>query len=205
MKWRQCTVEEIASNGKRGVTTGPFGTQLGTEDFVSDGPEVFGTYSLGEGNSFQPGGKKRISSTKFTELARFNVLPDDVLISRSGTVGKVCVVPNRAPTGIVSYHLIRVRLRSDACNPLFFVQFLRNADLAGVGLSQRGKGAIMDSINAGIVATFRVQLPPLPLQQKFAALVERVERLRAVQRESLRQADHLFASLLHHAFAGEQD
>jgi type I restriction enzyme S subunit len=47
--------------------------------------------------------------------------------------------------------------------------------------------------------------PPLPLQQKFAALVERVERLRAVQRESLRQADHLFASLLHHAFAGVQD
>jgi hypothetical protein len=30
-------------------------------------------------------------------------------------------------------------------------------------------------------------LPPLPLQQKFAVLVERVERLRAVQRESLRQ------------------
>jgi hypothetical protein len=37
-------------------------------------------------------------------------------------------------------------------------------------------------------------------QQKFAALVARVERLRAVQRESLRQSEHLFQSLLHHAF-----
>jgi type I restriction enzyme S subunit len=45
-----------------------------------------------------------------------------------------------------------------------------------------------------------VPLPPLPLQQKFAAMVERVERLRSVQRESLRQAEHLFQSLLHHAF-----
>ena len=43
----------------------------------------------------------------------------------------------------------------------------------------------------------------LPVQQKFAALVERVERLRAVQREALRQAEHLFASLLHRAFSGE--
>jgi type I restriction enzyme S subunit len=43
----------------------------------------------------------------------------------------------------------------------------------------------------------------LPLQQKFAALVERVERLRSVQREALRQAEHLFASLLHRAFSGE--
>jgi hypothetical protein len=29
-----------------------------------------------------------------------------------------------------------------------------------------------------------------------------VERLRAVQREALRQAEHLFASLLHDAFSG---
>ena len=46
-----------------------------------------------------------------------------------------------------------------------------------------------------------VPVPPLPLQQKVAALVERVERLRAVQREALRQAEHLFASLLHRAFS----
>jgi len=30
-----------------------------------------------------------------------------------------------------------------------------------------------------------------------------VARLRAVQREALRQAEHLFASLLHRAFSGE--
>ena len=45
-------------------------------------------------------------------------------------------------------------------------------------------------------------MPPLPLQQKFATLVQEVERLRALQRESLRQAEHLFASLLHRAFRG---
>jgi len=50
-----------------------------------------------------------------------------------------------------------------------------------------------------------IPVPPLSLHQKFAGLVERVERLRAVQRESLRQADHFFAALLHRAFAGEQD
>ncbi len=43
--------------------------------------------------------------------------------------------------------------------------------------------------------------PPLTLQQKFAALVELVERLRAAQREALRQAEHLFQTLLHRAFS----
>lgn len=46
--------------------------------------------------------------------------------------------------------------------------------------------------------------PPLPLQQDFATLVERVEHLRAVQREALRQAEHLFASLLDRAFNGHR-
>ena len=51
------------------------------------------------------------------------------------------------------------------------------------------------------IQTFSFHLPPLPLQQKFAALVARVERLRAVQCESLRQAEHLFQSLLNQAFS----
>ena len=59
----------------------------------------------------------------------------------------------------------------------------------------------MKNISKEDVRELRLPLPPLPLQQKFAALVERVERLRSVQREALRQAEHLFASLLHRAFS----
>ena len=57
-------------------------------------------------------------------------------------------------------------------------------------------------INQGVIEEMEIPLPPLPLQQRFAAFVEGVERLRAVQREALRQAEHLFASLLHRAFSG---
>jgi type I restriction enzyme, S subunit len=45
----------------------------------------------------------------------------------------------------------------------------------------------------------------IQLQQKFAALVDRGECLRAVQREALRQAEHLFQTLLHHAFSDNID
>jgi type I restriction enzyme S subunit len=46
-----------------------------------------------------------------------------------------------------------------------------------------------------------VIVPPLFLKQQFAALVSRHERLWAVQREALHQAEHLFQSLLYRAFA----
>lgn len=51
------------------------------------------------------------------------------------------------------------------------------------------------------IQTFSFQLPPAPLQQEFARLVGCVESLRVVQCEALRQAQHLFGSLLHRAFA----
>ena len=48
-----------------------------------------------------------------------------------------------------------------------------------------------------------VQIPSLPLQQKFTQIVHKHERLRAQQREAERQAEHLFQTLLQRAFWGE--
>ncbi|MDP2196496.1 MAG: hypothetical protein Q8J72_10990, partial [Rhodocyclaceae bacterium] len=51
------------------------------------------------------------------------------------------------------------------------------------------------------IETFSFRVPSPALQQEFAALVERHERLRTTQREALRQAEHLFQTLLHRAFS----
>lgn len=62
-------------------------------------------------------------------------------------------------------------------------------------------GAIQTHFNIERAKEVLIPLPSLAVQNKFAALVERVERLRSVQREALRQAEHLFASLLDSAFS----
>lgn len=48
-----------------------------------------------------------------------------------------------------------------------------------------------------------IQIPPRSLQEKFAQIVQRFERLRIQQREAERQAEHLFQTILHRAFRGE--
>jgi type I restriction enzyme S subunit len=48
-----------------------------------------------------------------------------------------------------------------------------------------------------------VHLPPLPLQQKFAKIVERVEKLKEAQEKSREKIDELFNSLMQRAFNGE--
>ena len=202
-KWPVKNIAEIAVDGKRGVTTGPFGTSLGSKDFIDEGPEVFGIYSLRDGNGFRAGGSKHISEQKYTELRRYDVTPGDVLISRMGTVGKVCIVPATAPKGIVSYHLIRLRLSPQHCDPEFTAQYLSVTEKAGVGLSKFGKGAVMSGINATIVASFPNLLPPLPLQKEFAARVTELRALEASQAANHTRLEELFQSMLHRAFRGE--
>ena len=48
-----------------------------------------------------------------------------------------------------------------------------------------------------------IPLPPLPLQQKFATIVESVERQKESMRAQLQEMDTLFASLQDRAFKGE--
>jgi type I restriction enzyme S subunit len=57
-------------------------------------------------------------------------------------------------------------------------------------------------VNVGEIVAFRVPVPPLSLQEKFASMCRQVDHLRAVQREALLQAEHLFSSLLDRAFSG---
>lgn len=98
---------------------------------------------------------------------------------------------------------MRLTLDTKIAAPVYVTHYLQTSFVKSQ-IQVLAKDAVNQaSINQEDVKGLIVRLPPLPLQQKFAALVERVERLRAVQGEELRQAEHLFASLLHRAFSGE--
>jgi len=70
-------------------------------------------------------------------------------------------------------------------------------------LKRRLAGSDQPYINPTELVKMRFMLPPLPLQQRFARIVHRFDRLRAQQHEAQRQAEHLFKTLLHQAFQGE--
>jgi type I restriction enzyme S subunit len=61
----------------------------------------------------------------------------------------------------------------------------------------------MPNISKAKLRSIEVILPPLSLQQKFARIVESVERQKAAQRAHLAELDALFASLQYRAFRGE--
>lgn len=72
-----------------------------------------------------------------------------------------------------------------------------------VNLLRQARGANTEGLTLPMLEELPVPNVSLKEQRRFADLVQKHERLRAMQREALRQAEHLFQTLLHDAFADD--
>ena len=63
--------------------------------------------------------------------------------------------------------------------------------------------ASRSGLNLTILRNLKIPLPPLPLQKKFASIVEKVEKIKEKQKQSKQEINNLFNALMKKAFQGE--
>jgi len=139
--------------------------------------------------------------SKSHDLAKYELQVGDVVIAMDRpwiTEGfKIARIrPEHCPALLVQ-RVARLRGRSGVPNA-FLYHLLRHPAFTR---HCRPTETTIPHISPSDIETFSFHAPSPALLQKFAALVERHERLRAAQREALRQAEHLFQTLLHNAFS----
>ena len=195
--WNVALLEDACADDN-GIKAGPFGSSLKKEFYSSSGIRVYGQEQVIAGDFSI--GDYYISKSMFEDFAAYEVKPRDVLISLVGTFGKVVVVPGEIEKGIINPRLLKISPKSEVLDSTFLAKLIEHPIIQRE-LTRMSHGGTMGILNAGLLRELRVILPPLHKQQHFAALVARHERLQAGQREALRQADHLFQSLLLRAFA----
>src|SRR5262249_4897587 len=140
---------------------------------------------------------------KFLELRGYAVEPGDLLISRAGTVGRICVARPRAKESIIGTNLIRLSLDKSRVLPEFFAALLTHF-AAGMGqLRADTSEASYSFMNTTILKSLRIFLPPMAMQERYVAHLSKIHLLRNSQAASYQRLDDLFQSLTHRAYQGE--
>ena len=65
------------------------------------------------------------------------------------------------------------------------------------------RGANYPAVSNKDIKSLKIPLPPLPLQQKFARIVEQVEKMKEKINKTKQNSEELFNSLMSKAFRGE--
>jgi type I restriction enzyme M protein len=100
-KYPILTLDEVCN-----FVRGPFGGSLKKEIFKSSGYLVYEQFhAINNDFTF---GRYYIDEAKFNEMKRFEVFPNDILISCSGTMGKIAIVPDGNIKGIINQALLKL-------------------------------------------------------------------------------------------------
>ena len=202
MQWRVGRLEDCFSKTRAGTCCGPFGSALKKHEYVDNGIPVWGIDNV-KPNQFLQERSLFITPEKFAELQRYSVESGDILISRAGTVGRMCVAVPTVNQSIIGTNLIRLTLNPGAMLPVYFASLYTFCGERLPGLRASGDDRAYSFLNTTRLKSLVVPLPPIDRQLRFAAIVESIDEQKARQRAHLTELDTLFASLQSRAFRGD--
>ncbi len=188
----------VQPNG--GIKRGPWGGSIKKEIFVETGYKVYEQRNV-IANDFSLG-SYFVDDDKFNELADFRVQAGDILITAAGTLGKLAVVPQGAPPGIINQALLRIRLNQLVVNRDYF-RFVFDYAVSNNILERYSHGATLKNLSSvTVLADIRVPLPTKKEQEDIARVLNSCDsKITALEREA-QVLDELFHAMLDELMTG---
>ena len=148
-----------------------------------------------------------IDEEKFNEMKRFEVFPGDIIMSCSGvTLGRVAVVPDGIPKGIINQALLKLTPKKNV-NVHFIKHWLRSSIFQKLIFDYSGGAAIPNVPSAKILKDIKIPCPSLKQQERIVTEIEIVlnesKILDGIYQRKIDALEELKKSILQKAFAGE--
>ena len=190
--WEKKKIKEIAT-----VKIGPFGSSLHQHDYISGGTPLVNPTHMVNGkivvdNNFT------IDEDKKTELSAYLLKENDVVFGRRGDIGRCALVTKEEDGYLCGTGSLFVRFNIEIAPIYSLIQLSSNATRQY--LIDNARGATMLNLNSNVIEGITIPLPPLSLQQEFAAKVEAIESMKAKVRQSLAETETLFNSRMDYYF-----
>jgi len=181
---------------------GPFGGSLKKSEFKESGYVVY-EQQHAIGNQFSSI-RYFIDDKKFKDMKRFELYSGDLIMSCSGTMGKVAIVPNGIERGIINQALLKLT-PSDDLDVNYLKCWMESNDFQE-SISKYSVGAAIKNVaSVKILKQIDIPFPLLHEQTKIVNTLDKafkqIDQAKANLEQNLHNAKELFQSKLNEVFS----
>ena len=194
--WEIKKLKDIASKIGSGAT--PRG---GNQSYKDEGVSLIRSMNV-HNNFFIYDDLALIDDEQAALLNNVIVESNDVLLNITGaSVARCCMVPDDVLPARVNQHVCIIRPIKDLANSIYLNRFFTSIEEQSVLLLlSRSNAATREALPKNLLDNCNIVLPPLTLQQEFAAKVKAIEAMKAKVRQSLKEAETLFNERMNYYF-----
>jgi len=192
MGWKKLTMNDISIQITDGEHTTPQRT--------STGIKLLSARNIKDSYLDFNAGLDFIGTSEFERISkRCNPEKGDVLMSCSGSVGRVCVIDVNEPLSLVR-SVALIKLKRSIVHPIFAQSWMQTRHFQNE-VKRGAKTSSQSNIFTGAIKKLSILLPPIELQTQFAQIVEKTEVLKEQYKNSLQELENLYGSLSQRAFS----
>jgi len=199
-EWALRPLLELVRPVKFAIVDGPFGTQMKVEEYVSEGVPVIEMEHLKDSVITQRP-ERCITTEKFEQLKRSAVYPGDIVISKTGSLGHLGVIPDSIGRGMITSRLAKISLNAARANGVFILQYLLKLRSDGYweSVSQGGTMQIL-----GIRMLQHVPIPDISIleQSAIAAILSDMDAEIAASEAKLAKTRQLKLGMMQELLTG---
>ncbi len=167
--WRWTRLVEVTRPVQYAIKRGPFGSAIRKDMFVPTGFKVYEQQHAISGDFAK--GRYYVNEAKFEELSAFELHPGEILVSCSGTVGKVAIVPANIERGIINQALLKLSLHQSALLNEYFLILFPAFFMETDTLTNLSGTAQKNIPGMDVLKAMPFPLPPLAEQRRIVAKV----------------------------------
>ncbi|MCW5865070.1 MAG: restriction endonuclease subunit S [Anaerolineae bacterium] len=199
--WRIAKLSACFAENREGAKCGPFGSALKHEEYVAEGIPVWTMDNI-QGLNFVQEGALYVAENKYNQLSAYSAVTGDIIISRAGTVGKMCVVETEAPRALISTNLIRLSLNEQILDPYFFISLMYFAR-GNLGRLQTGSDGAYTFMSTGTLKKLTIPVPTSNKQREYRQYWMKQRESSSSIKGALKSMTTLLSSIRELAFRGE--
>ena len=174
-------------------------------DYVNDlsGIPILRIDGFYEGKISDWGSLKRLKCSN-DDIKKYHLNENDIVINRVNSIeylGKCAHIQGLKETTVYESNMMRMHFDDNRFNPVYVTKLLCSNFIYGQILNHAKKAVNQASINQKDVLDFDLYVPPLPLQNNFAAFVQQIDKSKFAVQKSLEKTETLYKSLMQKYFS----